>query len=128
MTDPQGHMAWLRTRMAMERSLMAWVRTAVSLIGFGFTMVTFFQHLVQKGESPARAPQLLGLTLIATGILALAVSIRQYHRVERHMRSGDFESIAATDGSWPRETPLITVGVVLLVIGLCAFVAVLFTF
>jgi putative membrane protein len=30
-----------RTRMAAERTLMAWVRTALSMIGFGFTIYKF---------------------------------------------------------------------------------------
>ena len=41
------HFAWLRTRMAAERTLEAWVRTAISLIGFGFTIVKFFERLNQ---------------------------------------------------------------------------------
>jgi putative membrane protein len=125
MTDTQGHLAWLRTRMAMERSLMAWVRTAVSLIAFGFTLVQFLQHLAETGESPVQSPKLIGLTLIGAGVLALAISLRQYGRLERHLLSGDFQEVATTDRFWPRKTPLIPVGVLLLVIGLCAFVAVL---
>ena len=30
------HFAWIRTRLALERTIMAWLRTAVALIGFGF--------------------------------------------------------------------------------------------
>src|SRR5262249_43401590 len=36
-----SHFAWLRTRLAVERTLMSWLRTAVALIGFGFTIVQF---------------------------------------------------------------------------------------
>jgi uncharacterized membrane protein YidH (DUF202 family) len=51
------HFSWLRTRMSTERTLMSWVRTATALIGFGFTIVQFFerfgkmeffQHFVQE--------------------------------------------------------------------------------
>jgi putative membrane protein len=31
--DARSHFAWLRTRLSLERTLMAWVRTAVSLFG-----------------------------------------------------------------------------------------------
>ncbi|TIU04855.1 MAG: DUF202 domain-containing protein, partial [Mesorhizobium sp.] len=34
-----SHFSWLRTRLSVERTLMSWVRTSVSLIGFGFTIV-----------------------------------------------------------------------------------------
>jgi putative membrane protein len=60
---------------------MAWARTAVSLIGFGFTIVQFFDRLgTLPGAAPARfpdAPRYLGLLLILCGILGLAVSLRQ---------------------------------------------------
>jgi uncharacterized membrane protein YidH (DUF202 family) len=32
------HFAWVRTRLALERTMMAWQRTAVALIGFGFAL------------------------------------------------------------------------------------------
>jgi len=37
------HFAWLRTRLALERTAMAWIRTSIALIGFGFTIVHFFE-------------------------------------------------------------------------------------
>jgi putative membrane protein len=36
-----NHFAWLRTVMGLERTLMAAVRTSMSLIGFGFTVAQF---------------------------------------------------------------------------------------
>jgi putative membrane protein len=76
------HFAWVRTRLALERTMMAWQRTAVALIGFGFAIVRYFNHLQQiPGARPAylpTAPEYLGLALISCGILALAISIWQY--------------------------------------------------
>ncbi len=55
--------------------MMAWQRTAVALIGFGFAIVQYFNHLQQiPGARPAylpTAPEYLGLALISCGILAL---------------------------------------------------------
>jgi len=48
-----SHFGWIRTRMALERTLMAWLRTGVALIGFGFTIVQFFQRLREtEGVAP----------------------------------------------------------------------------
>ena len=70
----------------------------MSLIGFGFTIVQFFQRLEDiPGAKPARypnAPVYLGLALISCGIVALAVSIWQYRWTTRYMWSGDFAPIA----------------------------------
>ena len=52
------HFAWLRTRLAVERTLMAYLRTSVSLIGFGFAIVQFFDRLEQMpGANTARFPE-----------------------------------------------------------------------
>ena len=42
-----SHFGWLRTRLSVERTMMSWLRTAVSLIGFGFAIVQFFERLQQ---------------------------------------------------------------------------------
>jgi putative membrane protein len=123
------HFAWLRTRLRVERTLMSWVRTAVSLIGFGFTIVQFFDRL---GTLPAAAPALLpdaprymGLMLIGCGIFALIVSIWQYHYGVSYLWSGSFATIAGVENE-RRQTPLLAVCIVLTLIGLFAFFAVLF--
>src|SRR5215467_10837116 len=81
------HFAWIRTRLALERTMMSWVRTAVALIGFGFTIVQFFVRLHTENDGVAmvrpEAPRYLGLALIATGVLVLLVSIVQYRAVAR---------------------------------------------
>ena len=59
-----SHFAWLRTRLALERTMMAWQRTAVALIGFDFAIVEYFNHLQEiRGARPAyfpTAPEYLG--------------------------------------------------------------------
>ena len=48
------HFAWVRTRLALERTMMAGLRTATALIGFGFTIVQFFERLTKiEGVDPA---------------------------------------------------------------------------
>ena len=76
--DAASHFAWLRTRLALERTLMAWVRTAGSLIGFGFTIVQFFERFQSMDHVAAaarpQAPWYLGLALIGAGVVALLIS------------------------------------------------------
>jgi putative membrane protein len=123
-----SHFAWVRTRLSVERTLMSWVRTAVSLIGFGFAIVQFFDRFQQMpGVSSGRlpgAPLYLGLSLILCGVLGLVVAIWEYHWTIRYLRSGDFALVAGMtkDGI---QAPVVAIAGVLIIIGLFAFFAVL---
>lgn len=122
------HFSWLRTRMSIERTLMSWVRTSVSLIGFGFTIVQFFERLkAMPGVAPplsSDAPRYLGLALIATGTIATLIAIWEYREVVRYLWSPDYRPVAGVTRS-KRQTPLFAVAVFLALIGLFAFFAVL---
>jgi putative membrane protein len=123
-----SHFSWLRTRMSVERTLMSWVRTAVSLIGFGFTIVQFFERFssmqgITEAHRP-QAPRYLGLALIAAGVLALLISVWQYHKSLNYLWSGNFRTLAGMDETVTR-TPLYAVSVALIFIGLFAFISVL---
>ena len=123
------HFAWLRTRLALERTLMSWVRTAVSLIGFGFAIVQFFDRLQNLPDArPAlipNAPQYLGLALISCGVLALVISLWQYWSVVQYLWTRPFASIAGVENV---RMPLAAVAtaILLILIGLFAMSAVLF--
>jgi putative membrane protein len=125
------HFSWLRTRASLERTLLSWIRTAVSLIGFGFTIVQFFERMQElPGVNPAShpaAPRYLGLALIASGILALVVSVWQYHWTIHYLWSGSFAPIAGMKKEGI-QTPLYAVVFVLILIGSFAFGAVLLRF
>jgi putative membrane protein len=129
------HFGWLRTRLSVERTMMSWIRTAVSLIGFGFAIVQFFERLQQmQGIRPAdypRAAQYLGLMLIACGILSLIISIWQYWWTVRYLWGGPFAAVAGLREGVTTEqmqSPVIAVAVLLTGIGLFAFLAVLLRF
>jgi putative membrane protein len=123
-----SHFAWIRTRLALERTMMSWVRTAIALIGFGFTIVTFFERFGQLPgvETAGRplAPFYFGLLLIGAGVAALVVSGWQYRAVIRYLREGDFEVIARVRGG-PSHTPVYAITVIMIFIGVFAFLAVL---
>jgi putative membrane protein len=126
-----SHFAWIRTRLSLEAALMAWARTAVALIGFGFAIVQFFEGFeamerVPKALQPQAAPY-LGLALIAAGILGLLISILQYRYLTRYLWRPNFAPIAGVPGM--REwSPLLAIAIFLTLIGLFAFGSVLLQF
>ena len=107
------------------------VRTAVSLIGFGFAIVQFLDRMQQMpGVIPPRfpdAPRYLGLALILCGILALVVSIWEYYWALRYLWGGDFTPIAGVTKEG-RQTPIVAIAVLLILIGTFTFGAVLLRF
>jgi putative membrane protein len=122
------HFAWVRTRLALERTIMSWLRTAVALIGFGFAIVQYLNHLQQiPGARPSdypTAPEYLGLALISCGIVALVISIWQYWWGIRYLWGEPFTPIAGVTKEG-MQTPVIAVAILLIGIGLFAFFAVL---
>jgi len=86
-----GIYALVRTALSSERSQMAWMRTAVSLYTFGFSITTFFDYLEQqqKGVQVSEGPKQLGFTLICMGILSLVIAaIAHLKRIFRMRQLG----------------------------------------
>jgi len=123
-----SHFAWVRTRLAAERTLMAHMRTAVSLIGFGFAIVQFFKRLHEMpGAAPALYPDAawyLGLALILCGVMAMAVSAWEFRWTIRYLWGGSLATIAGMTAEG-RQTPLYAVAAAVVCIGTFAFFAVL---
>ena len=124
-----NHFAWLRTRLSVERTFMAWMRTAVSLIGFGFTIVQFFQRLQDmdnaKNVIHPEAPRDLGLALIAAGVGSLAISAWQYRMMINYLWKDQFRAIAGFEQG-PHRTPVFLASMAIILIGVFAFVSVFF--
>ena len=120
-----SHFSWLRTKMSADRTLMSWVRTAVSMIGFGFTIVQFFERFQGfenvKTAAYTGAPRLLGMMLIGAGTIGLLISTLQYHSLMIELRSDSYKVIASNT---TRLTVVYGLAVVTILIGVFAFLAV----
>jgi len=117
-------MAFQRTRLAADRTLMAVIRTALALISFGFTIHTFFNKLkeagVLKGAAAARnfgeSLVLLGVGMLILGIIYHSMFMLGVRRMRATMKA---DSLVHAESGFPASLVLI-VAVVLLLIGVTA--------
>ncbi len=119
----ESHFAWIRTRLSLERTLMAWVRTATAMIGFGFTIFQFFERFNQmagvEGPRHPGASRLIALGLIGCGTGALLVAIIEYRQMLRYLWSPEFGEIAGVRET-RSTTPALIVAVFLALVGVVA--------
>ena len=111
-------LAVMRTRMSADRTLMAWIRTALSMISFGFTIYKFLQYVRESEgvELRAQGPRNLGLSLILLGTGALAAASIQHWKLMKRLGSEKTEHI------WSLS---LTIAWIVSLIGLAAFLSVL---
>lgn len=108
-------LAFERTRMAAERTLIAWLRTALSMISFGFTIYRVLEDMPGPKLRP-NGPRNLGLTLIALGTVGLILGCVQHRTLLKQL--GYSSSLGA------RWSLAMTVAVAVCLMGVLAFVSV----
>jgi inner membrane protein YidH len=75
-----------RTLMAADRTLMAWIRTSLSMLSFGFTIYKFLLYIresVSEGVFRAQGPRRFGIFLIALGTLSIVFGVLDYYRITK---------------------------------------------
>jgi putative membrane protein len=83
-----NELAMERTWLAHERTLMAWVRTAASMISFGFTIYKFFEFEANKSDSVRRgllSPRDFALIMVSIGLISLLAAAITHRRDVRRM-------------------------------------------
>jgi uncharacterized membrane protein YidH (DUF202 family) len=119
--------AWFRTWTMLERTIANWIITAITLIGFGFTIILVFDELARFTgvEPPLRplAPLRFGLALVALGVAAVVVAGWQYRAVLRYLRHGDFAALAGASHA-PTQALVYAITIITIFIGVFTFLAV----
>lgn len=113
-----------RIYLAAERTFLAWLRTGLSLMGFGFVIARFGWLIrvtlqVPASENSWRPSLVLGSLLLIMGV---AVCLYGAFRFDSHLAAidrGDFRSKFSSRFAW-------MLSISLLVIGLSALLALLF--
>jgi len=88
-TNTNTELARERSREAADRTLLAWIRTALSLIGFGFGIGKFYDYMqtagIQRELDPIRSTLIFGASFIVLGVFGLAAAVIQHARLLRRL-------------------------------------------
>jgi putative membrane protein len=80
-----------RARLAQERTLLAWVRTATTFMTFGFALFKFLEaQLESTGNKPLRGlitPRDIGGLMLLTGLVGLVIAVYRHYHVMRLLDS-----------------------------------------
>ena len=90
-----------REHLANERTLLAWIRTSIGIMAFGFVVVKFSLFIKQisllLGKNVSIPPQhgyssVIGILLVAVGALVLLLSYLKYKKTEKQLNNENFRS------------------------------------
>ena len=112
--DHSTHLAFERTRMAQERTLLGWIRTAITTISFGFTIFTVFA--IEKGAGYQfvgyYAPRIFSLGLVIIGLVSLLFATLQRRR--------DLATLRSIDPALPARSQAMVLGFLMAILGIVA--------
>ncbi len=92
-----------RDHMANARTLLAWVRTSVALMGLGFVVARFglfLRELVAQRVAPpepGHASAVIGGAMVAAGVVITALSTVRFFRTRAQIERGTYEPEVVTE-------------------------------
>ncbi|MDQ2753908.1 MAG: DUF202 domain-containing protein [Bacteroidota bacterium] len=86
--------------LANERTFLAWIRTSIAMMGFGFVIVKFalfIRQITAVLHQPNINPNqgfsaVIGVIMVAFGALIAALSFVRYRNVEKQLNNGSYFS------------------------------------
>ena len=105
MKSTMDHLPTKKTNdhLANERTFLAWIRTAIGIMGFGFVVVKFSlfvkQVSIMLGRETAIQQKgysaIIGVILVAVGALTSLLAFINYKKVKRQIETDTYQSSPA---------------------------------
>jgi putative membrane protein len=118
MGNLNNELAKERNRAAAERTMMAWIRTCLSLISFGFGLDKIIGAINRsRFDDSAHAGlsvRLVAMGFVLIGIVAMAAATRQHMRTLKLIRRDDFVYV-------DQSSITVFTAIALTIIGIAAF-------
>jgi len=105
-----------RNRAAADRTLLAWIRTSLALIGFGFG-IDRIVDVLSNGKHSHGLTAAIGLSFMALGVFAIVSASTDYRRQMRLLSEPRYVYVT-------RPSTSAIVAIVLALIGAAAFVGI----
>jgi putative membrane protein len=91
-----------RVHMANERTFLAWIRTSVAIMAFGFVVEKFSLFVKQMayylGKETVPPPQgyssMIGIILVGLGVVMSVLAFIRYKKVERQIDEDSYQPSA----------------------------------
>ncbi|MEL7224296.1 MAG: DUF202 domain-containing protein [Cyanobacteria bacterium J06576_12] len=86
-----------REHQANERTFLAWLRTSISLIGFGFAIARFGIFLQQLNptqavtDTPVFSSRLIGISLVGFGVFSIILAAWRYNQAFLQIERGRYK-------------------------------------
>jgi len=111
----------LTTQLANERTFLAWIRTGIALLAFGFVVEkagSFLEaisaDISAKQHNFVRYSGIAGIVLMLSGAFIIAISAWRFWAIDRSIRRGECETSVVLDIA-------VAVGITMIVLFFIAF-------
>ena len=116
MSNTSTELAKTRNRAAAERTTLAWIRTALALISFGFGLDQVISAIRSVGLENHRSGnmgvQLMSMAFIGVGIFTLLIALQQHKKELARLRSDTYHYRDEPSLSIATATAVLVIGVI----------------
>ena len=101
--------------LANERTFLAWIRTSISIIVFGFVVAKFgitlreFLRFSEPAKEESGLSLAMGIAFMAMGVFMAVVALFRYRTTQQLLEAGEFK---------PAKTVIVFLGIITALFGL----------